>query len=129
MMPRSALLLLAFGILICASAARIEEVVIEEARLNGMGDEQLGKPESILAASKTWPTSSTSQHGRSLALSCSAALPMVGMPTQAVITVGGSAAHSVSGGRIYVNQWGRHYLADSCGPFPSQFGAWPLVGP
>ena len=31
-------------------------------------------------------------------------------------------------GRIAMNCWSRYYLADSCGPYPSAYSAWNLLG-
>ena len=45
-----------------------------------------------------------------------------------VVSASGALAPYVGGGSIYVNMWSRHYLANSCGPFPSAYTSWPLLG-
>jgi hypothetical protein len=35
---------------------------------------------------------------------------------------------NLGAGIFYFNEWGRHYFADSCGPYPSAYAAWPLLG-
>ena len=53
-------------------------------------------------------------------------------PHPRVLTVPGSrpfgAGTDLSAGRIVLQEWGRHYFGDSCGPLPSAYTAWNLLG-
>jgi hypothetical protein len=59
-------------------------------------------------------------------------LNVAGITNPRILTVPGSAAFGhgtdLAGGTVVLNSWSRHYFADACGPLPSAYGAWQLLG-
>ena len=39
-----------------------------------------------------------------------------------------NSASDLAAGVFHFNKWGRHYFADSCGPYPSAYAAWNFLG-
>ena len=65
-------------------------------------------------------------------MSCRGAVGVTGGPSTVMTTVQWSAAlgsaTDLQSGRIIMNEWGRHYFGDSCGPIPGSYSSWRLLG-
>ena len=63
---------------------------------------------------------------------CLGQLRVEGTTNPYILGVPGSASFGpgtdLAAGRIVISSWSRAYLADACGPIPSSYGAWQLLG-
>ena len=66
-------------------------------------------------------------------MQCRGSLAMAGAPPSVLTTVPGSKPFGAgtdlaASGAIVLNEWSRHYVANSCGAAPAAYSAWQLLG-